>query len=391
MPERYDQELLDRFRPCLVYDRQYDYRALAVESAVANPGNLLRRRDGDVIARTGAEPPLTLEVLSAAGGYPSDLTAELTDCLCQAPDHPGDARTMEGDPQYAARLYGRCVDGDDGVVWLQYWFWLYYNPKHLFGFGKHEGDWEMVQLGVVEEDGGHRIVHVSYAQHDSGEARPPDGVEYVDGTEHPIAYVAPLSHASYFSKGAHPYLLGVDHPYGDGPSGLLPVVPFGAWKAWPGRWGTSENVTLGLLGNGPPSPAHQGTKWSDPGRWHAAKRWRRVRVWLGRLFELLGRRTYPPSPVLHRAVREPAGVRVYYEIGGRGLRRARHLYLTVHAGERVLESRAIRHAKDREPEELLLVPDGREALTVCASAYNRLRQRSDLTETPVGPAGPRAR
>jgi hypothetical protein len=55
-------------------------------------------------------------------------------------------------------------------------------------------------------------------------------------------------------------VLGIDHPYGDGPRSTPPVVPFGAWVMWPGRWGNSEYVMLGKLGNGPRSHAWQNPK-----------------------------------------------------------------------------------------------------------------------------------
>ena len=81
---------------------------------------------------------------------------------------------------------------DDDRVWLQYWLWLYYNPKNLFGFGKHEGDWEMIQIGFDAD--GRPSCH--RAQHDSGEARG-RGVGRARRRVAPVVYVAPLSHASY--------------------------------------------------------------------------------------------------------------------------------------------------------------------------------------------------
>ena len=241
------QALLERHRPLLRFDRQYDYRAAAVEGVIENAGNLLRTRYGEVIARAAGEPELTLDLLR---GYPDGLSPDERDCLCLAPDHLGDAIRMEGESRYAARMYGRAVE-DGGRTWLQYWFWLYYNPKNLFGFGKHEGDWEMVQLGL-DEDG--EVDVATYAQHDTGEARRREEIEWVEreGGPHAVVYVAPLSHASYFEAGTHPYPVGIDHPYGDGPEGLLPVVPFGDWAEWPGRWGNSERVIARRIGNGPP-------------------------------------------------------------------------------------------------------------------------------------------
>lgn len=363
--EFYDQALLDRFRPELRYDRQYDFRGLAAESMVVNPGNLLRRRDGDVVARKGGEPALTLELL--CDDYPGGLAREATDCLCAAPDHPGDARRMEGEAGLGERLYGRCVE-EDGRTWLQYWLWLYYNPKNLFGFGKHEGDWEMVQLGLGADG---RPELAAYAQHATGEARNAREIELVDG-ERPVVYVAPLSHAAYFEARTHPYAVGIDHPYGDGPRAAPPVVPFGRWRDWPGRWGSTENVLLGTLGNGPASPACQGIKWTSPAGWHATLRRRRLRVLLGWAVWLAGRLTYPALPAV-RAAREGDIVRVHYRLGERG----RHLYLTVNDGDRVLERRAVRRPA-AEGVEVLIVPEAPARLTVWASAFNGVRQRSSL-------------
>jgi hypothetical protein len=114
--------LLERHKPLLRFDRQYDYRAAAVTGIVENAGNLLRRADGEVIARVGGEPALSLGLLSA---YPDAREPKSDDCLCAAPDVLGDARRMEGGPRYSGRLYGRVVHDDGGRAWLQYWFWLY--------------------------------------------------------------------------------------------------------------------------------------------------------------------------------------------------------------------------------------------------------------------------
>lgn len=379
-------ELLERHRPVLRYDRQYDYRAASALGMVENPGNILRRADGELIARAGGEPPLSLELLAA---YPEGLEPRPDDCLAAAPDHLGDARRMEGEPRYAGRLYGRAVE-DGRRTWLQYWLWLYYNPKSLFGFGKHEGDWEMVQVGL---SGDGRPELATYAQHGSGEARRFSGgeVEVVEGEGgglHPVVYVASLSHASYFERGTHPYPTGIDHAYGDGPHELLPVERPGPWAAWVGRWGSSErviDVRLGRLGNGPPGPARQG-KWRRPAAFHARVRRRRLRALVGRALHLLGRATYPRPPAIEARL-EGRRCTVGYRLDRSRGRRSRHLYLTVHEGDRVIASRALRSPPAAGSEVLLL---GRELdrATVCASAFNRLRQRSDLTEAVAAVARP---
>ncbi len=285
--------LLERHKPRLHFDPQYDYRLLAADSAVDNAGNLLRRRDGEVIARSGGEPPLSLQTLL---DYPGNLEPHTDDCISMAPDYPGDARRMETEEAHKGRIYGRVAERPGGGKWLQYWFWLYYNPKNLFGFGKHEGDWEMIQVGLGADG---EPEAAAYAQHDSGEARPwgePD-LDLVPGDpQRPLVYVAPLSHASYFKPGTHVYLLGIDHPFEDGPARELPVVPFGPWVYWLGKWGNTERTIARRIGGGPSSPAHQGVKWSDPEGWHRRMRYRRLRVAIGEVFHRLGKLTFPREP-----------------------------------------------------------------------------------------------
>jgi hypothetical protein len=365
------QALLERHRPLLRFDRQYDYRAAAVEGALENAGNLLRTRAGEVIARAAGDPELTLELLR---GYPDGLAPEGRDCICLAPDHLGDARRMEGESRYRGRLYGRAVE-DGGRLWLQYWFWLYYNPKNLFGFGKHEGDWEMVQLGL---DAGGDVEVATYAQHDTGEARRRDEIEWVECDDglHPVVYVAPLSHASYFEAGTHPYPVGIDHPYGDGPETLLPVVEFGDWVAWPGRWGNCERVIARRIGNGPRSPSQQQPKWDRPASFHRKIRRRRFRSLLGRALHGAGRATYPNEPELEARF-DGRVCTVSYSLDSTFWRRAAHLHLTVHDGDRVVAGRTVRRAA-RRGTEVLRLPFAPGDPAVWGSAFNALRQRSDL-------------
>ena len=365
--------LLERHKPLLRFDRQYDYRLASVHGIVENPGNLLRTADGEVIARVGGDPALTLELLTA---YPDEREPKPDDCLCQAPDVLGDARQMENDPRYSGRIYGR-VARDGERDWLQYWFWLYYNPKNLFGFGKHEGDWEMVQVGLGA-DGQPEVL--AYAQHDSGEARRAGEAEWIerDGGRHPVVYVSPLSHASYFEAGTHPYPVGIDHPYGDGPEAWVAVEPFGDWVNWPGRWGNAERVIAQRIGNGPPSPSRQGSKWASPAGFQRKMGRRKFRALLGRLLHRLGKAFYPKPPEI--SVR-PEGRRCYvdYRLRSTRRRRSRHLYLTVHDGERVIASRAVRHA-EASGTEIFRLARMPASLEVWGSTFNRVRQRSDLTK-----------
>jgi hypothetical protein len=361
-----DLELLERHKPVLRFDPQYDYRTLSASSALANPGNLLIRDHGELIARSSHAAPLGLDALAAYDPEPGDF-------LALAADHPGDASRMEWEGPNRGCLYGRVVR-HGGRTWLQYWFWLYYNPKNLFGFGKHEGDWEMVQIGLGEDL---QPEVASYAQHDSGEARPwRKGAMHFkeDDPNRPIAYVAPLSHASYFEPGTHPYLLGVDDPRDDGPAADdLPLAELGDWATWPGRWGNPERAFAQRLGRGPQSPGLQGAKWDAPGDWHSSLRYRKVRVLLGRVAHALGFLTFPRPPTI-RAEVDGGYVKVEYELA-RGGRRGRHLYVTLHHNHLVLCSRRVRNAAGGT-ETALRVPEERQPTAVMASVYNRLRQRS---------------
>lgn len=378
-----DLALLERYKPLLRFDRQYDYRLASVLGIVENPGNLLRTADGEVIARVGGDPGLTLELLTA---YPDDREPKADDCLCEGADVLGDARRMEHDPRYAGRFYGRVVRADSGRDWLQYWFWLYYNPKNLFGFGKHEGDWEMIQIGLGA-DGQPEVL--AYAQHASGEARKAREAEWIerDGARRPVVYVSPLSHASYFEAGTHPYPIGIDHPYGDGPEAWPAVEPFGDWVQWPGRWGNTERVIARKIGNGPPSPSQQSSKWTSPAAFQRKMGRRKFRALLGRLLQRLGRPFYPNPPQLSARL-EGRRCIVDYSLSSTSLRRSRHLYLTVHDGERVIASRAVRCAGESGTEILRLSREPA-SLDVLGTTFNRVRQRSDPTEITVEPAADR--
>jgi hypothetical protein len=74
---------------------------------------------------------------------------------------------------------------------------------------------------------------------------------------------------------------------------------------------------------------------------------------------------------------------VIYQTPGR---RSRHLYLTVHDGERVIASRTIRCAGEGAEEIIRLerVPD---KTVVWGSTFNRLRQRSELVSAVAAQEG----
>jgi hypothetical protein len=361
---------LERFKPALVYDPQEAYRAMSAASITDNRDNALKRENGAVVSRAGAG--LALALLAAYDVKDGDRIDE-------AGDHLAASRRFQGDAAYHERVYGR-VKEDGGRTWLQYWLWCYYNPKHLLGWGKHEGDWEVVQVGL---DGDAPDV-LTYSQHSSAEARDWDKARRQG--DHPIVYVAPLSHALYFEPGAHPYVIGVDNPDDTLPPILPALEEFGSWSGWSGRWGASRGVGGGRFGGrSPASPGRQGAKWDRPAAWHGRAKAAKPLRQTSRVVRAVGTATYPKLTDVG-ARREGDRVLVDYRLDPAIQRRASRLLVTLHRAE--------------EPDQVLAtcpeqvsgaggtvevpVPAGVEGdLLVRASAYNPLRQRSDPLETPV--------
>jgi hypothetical protein len=360
---------LERHRPAVVYDPQEAYRAMSAASITDFDGNALRRGGGAVVSRAGAG--LSLALLRT-------YAVEEGDRLDEAGDTLAAARRFQGDAAYRERVYGR-VKEDGGRVWLQYWLWCYYNPKHLLGLGRHEGDWEVVQVGLGES-GAPEVA--TFSQHEGAEARSWDGLERQG--DHPIVYVAPLSHACYFEPGAHPYVVGVDNPDGTLPPVLPAVEPFGGWERWTGRWGSSTGVLGGRFGGrSPASPGRQGMKWDHPAAWHLRARAATPLREGRRLVRAAGTLTYPKLEAV-AARREGDRVLVDYRLDPAPHRRASRLLVTLHrpdARGQVLASSPEEVGGARGTVAVPLPPGVEGDVVVRASAYNALRQRSDPLET----------
>jgi hypothetical protein len=346
-----DRRLLHRHRPYLRYDTQEAYRAVSVATALGT----LEPRKSDRFEHV----PLAL----------------------------ADVAGLQARRGHADRVYGRAVR-DAGRVWLQYWLWYYYDQKQILGFGGHEGDWEMVQVGLNSDD---RPEIVTCAHHETADARRWVDVECRRSStgEHPTIYIAPFSHASYFEPGTHFYLGGVDNPDGQG-AGVLPAVEeFGDWAGRPGRWGSSPGIlarwTRGRLGGrSPASPARQHRRWKHPGRWHRRARRRRWRGSLRKLLWRIGKASYPSCPTISAGLAGDLLI-VDYDLAKTLLRRGRYLYVTVHVedgGHRVLAKQAIRLRRRRGTAAVTL-PYRPPSCTVRATAFNFARQRSARCQTKV--------
>ena len=163
---------------------------MSAASITDSRDNALKRSNGSIVSRAGGG--LSLALLSAYDVRDGDRLDEAGDPLPAA-------RRFQGDPAYRERVYAR-VKPDGGRVWLQYWLWCYYNPKHLLGFGKHEGDWETAM--VIVRNG--QPIAVACSQHESGEQR--DWAHVETRGNRPVLYVAVGCHALYFEPAR--YVIG---------------------------------------------------------------------------------------------------------------------------------------------------------------------------------------
>ena len=195
------ETLLRRYAPELRYEAQEGYfsdsAAEMTDNFAGSRQNYLVSSSGTRIAAANPADPLAHLSLGFLGDpvYADGRAATTGDYLDAAnTNYQQDAQRMRA-AGYADRVYGRAVVSG-GRTWLQYWFFYYYNPQNVLGFGVHEGDWEFVQVGL-NADGAPDVA--TYAQHSGGEQCAWSRV--VKSGEAPVVYVALASHASYFSLG----------------------------------------------------------------------------------------------------------------------------------------------------------------------------------------------
>jgi hypothetical protein len=258
-------DLLKRHKPALKYDSQESYFSDSAAEWTDNPGNVLLS-GGKKLAE--AEHGLTPAFLGAI--YPDGSEAADKDLISDPHnDYRAQARKLHANPRYANRMYGHAVADSKGDLWLQYWFFYFYNDYNLIGSflkaGLHEGDWEMVQIRLKDETPDLAV----YAQHTAADTRKWSQVDLVPGTDRPLVYVARGSHASYFEPGRH--WTGHWFDYADGkrrsPDVALNVVVEGKdswrWIGWPGFWGDTKKGPSPLDADSPRGPARH-DQWDDP-------------------------------------------------------------------------------------------------------------------------------
>jgi hypothetical protein len=260
-------DLLRRHQPGVKYDSMEQYFADSAEQWTANPGNELRRADtgdarGQVLA-TGAQ--LTLAFL-AAKTYGSGAEVRDTDLIGNPYRNYREqyVALRQKRPDLKNRMYGHAVE-EGGRLWLQYWLYYFYNDYNLaLGIGLHEGDWEMVQLRMHDDEPDLAV----YAQHRQAEQRPWSEVERVPSdSKRPLVYVARGSHASYFHAGFHQTEAWYDLADGkrNAPRLTLEIIDDDTppWVGWPGVWGDTRARVGGIDQPSPRGPAAHGS-WHRP-------------------------------------------------------------------------------------------------------------------------------
>jgi hypothetical protein len=279
--------LLEEHVPILRYDNEEDFQVLSPAAmtdfyagSLFDASNSLKDGDGEFAVANPAfasSSSYSLDQLNLdyiRQTYPmgeppasprSFTPAEQDDFLSARGDdddglYDDDAREMESRTGYPYQVYGRVAHGNDGKLWLQYWFFYYFNPDPFGIVGPvHEGDWEMIQVGLDSELTPDVAV---YAQHGGGQQCDWADVQQVG--DNPVVYVAESSHASYFGPDRIPLSEFFDDADGLGEELLSPNLEQihaedPGWVAWPGTWGDSDDS--------PEGPRFQGTKWDDPSDW----------------------------------------------------------------------------------------------------------------------------
>jgi hypothetical protein len=267
-------DLLVRFQPRLRYDSNEAFFADSAAEWTDNPGNMLRRGEGgepgDVLAATAPSTvpaPLGLAFLGASEYANGQPVNEHDVIIALTRNYRAMYVALRQLPGYKNHMYGRAKEDSRGRLWLQYWFYYFFNDYNLAGgIGLHEGDWEMVQfrMGVDLQ----RPDLAVYAQHVHAEQAPWEHVEKeAESPDTPVVYVARGSHASYFEAGYHETEAWYDIADGKRRPPKLELDIIGdeppGWILWPGRWGATRVRVPKIDQPSPRGPVAK-AQWADP-------------------------------------------------------------------------------------------------------------------------------
>nr|MDQ3935004.1 hypothetical protein [Actinomycetota bacterium] len=309
--------LLEQYAPVLRFHESEPLRAdspAIMSDAVLEGGWGARLVDGEGTVLASAAPTAGTDVLSLdylGDPYADGGDAEGSHRIVTAAEKPDRVADMmrSSRPELADRVFAQAVqEGKKGRVWLQYWLFYYFNDKGIEGIGDHEGDWEMVQIGLDSE---YRPECAAFAQHKYGERREWDDVRKLDDDEGPpIVWVALGSHASYFRPG-HYRIKGapaIDHATGDERIEVRPAVErldeSVRWLRWPGRWGAE---------GGPDGPL-QHRQYLKPDSWYRSKSVHTERRWRWGKLYLAAPAARPPEPRRLTARQVEGAVEVEWEL-----------------------------------------------------------------------------
>src|SRR5581483_5143077 len=268
--------LVDQAEPCA---RGEPFEPTDLSLVLGNPGVALRGPWGGTnlveVAPTGADLGRGL------WGYHLDFPGS---ALAPGCTYDRWSHRLNGGRKPVAYARVLTEPGHPGELALQYWFFYVFNDFN----DKHEGDWEMIQLDFEAASASQalrtRPAVLGYSQHQSAErARWGDSkLQLVDGTHH-VVYVAPGSHANYFTSALHlgrGAAQGVGCDDTSGPSRQLrpqvTLVPSDRtaylraypWLGFEGNWGEEHRGFY----NGPTGP-NTDVQWTQPLSWAAAS-WR---------------------------------------------------------------------------------------------------------------------
>jgi hypothetical protein len=400
-------ELLRRFAPTLHFDALERWRPGRVDRYLERAAVL---PDGENRALPGtppAEPAMRKHVDDRKARLNPLKSLAGVDTQKRSNEVLG-AYGEDQDLRSAGVAYGRVSGGGD-VRFLQYWLFYPDNPCVLPP-GRHDGDWELVQVRIERSGADFRATHLTLAEHGKPVSEPlATAAESID------VFVAVDSHACYFREGANPIipLSDVCEPAGT-PSAvpevvLLPIEPSKLdWAHWAGRWGVDRGpgtlLALALhfkrtpwpltrlnkvgAGESPPGPAHQGQSWRSPRAFAIRGTGRRTTTTLVQRFaHFLGHATWPKqAPEVTVAPTEskpddPPEYTVKAKPAGRFLRRVT-LVAVAFWEERADGTRralALHTVRPGRAETFKVAHDGN--LVWRAAGYNFLRQRGN----PVDP------
>jgi hypothetical protein len=401
-------ELLRRFAPTLHFDALERWRPDLVDNYLRH-STVLDGNDGRLSGTPPAEPAMNergdepkarLNPLERGAGV--DTQKRSNEVL----------HAYGGDQNLASAgvAYGRVL-AEGQALFLQYWLFYPDNPCVLPP-GRHDGDWELVQIRAERTGDDFRPTHLTLAEHGKPVNKPISSSEEIE------VFVAVDSHACYFKEGANPIipLSDVCEPAGT-TSGKPEVVllPIEAskhdWAHWQGRWGLDRGPgtwlalqlhlkrTPGIFkrlnkvgaGESPPSPGHQGQSWSSPGAFATRGSTRTATTTpIQRFAHFLGEATWPNDPprVEVTAVDPAEGssvptYRLEAEGAGRFLRRISMVAIAfweqrADGSRRALALETVRPGASKT----LAIPHEGE-LVWRAAGYNALRQRGRPVEPPA--------